>query len=62
MLTLEGQRRMVAERIADALFVNGAEEKTGRLVLELLNGKYGGAWCKEAAIDQIERVLEDMRL
>ena len=51
------QSTALAERIARVLFRNGLGHRARRLVLELENGKDGGGWCKQAVIDQIEKIL-----
>ena len=57
MRRCEVTRELLAWKIADALFTNGMKEKATRLVLELPSKRDGGGWSKQAAIDQIARVL-----
>ena len=63
-----GSVRALAQRIADGLFVNGAGNRAGRLVLEMPGGLLGrlpdgthgshGGWCEKAAVDRIEGILK----
>lgn len=49
--------KILAEEIADELFVNGTGEQAGRLVLELHNMRNGGGWCKGVVKAKIEEIL-----
>lgn len=51
------ETRELAQRIADALFTNGAGQEARRLVLELDGGRDGGGWCKKAVADRIAAAL-----
>jgi hypothetical protein len=50
--------RKLAARIADDLFVNGANQKAQRLVIELENGTTGGGWSRLAVTDRVEAILK----
>ena len=55
--------RLIAEKIAEELFVNGNGDKADRIQLcqksgGLLERDLGG-WCKASAVAAIERVLEE---
>ena len=52
------QKRRVATKIAEELFIGGMQQEAQRLVLEIEAGKFGGGWCKSAVIDLIERHLK----
>jgi len=43
----------LAHRIAERLFTNGANQRAGRLVLEMVGGHDGGGWCYDAVVAQI---------
>ena len=49
----------LAKRIADYLFINGAGQQADRLVLMLPDERDGGGWCKQAAMDQIDRAIRE---
>jgi len=48
----------VAQKIVSELFTNGDGENAKRLVLELENGKNGGAWIKITAFSVIKKILD----
>jgi hypothetical protein len=49
-------RLLLAEKIAEALFVNGQGERAERLML-VKGGRDLGGWGYEPAIDQITKVI-----
>lgn len=58
MSTPEHARHILAQQIADALFASGNGEKAENLTLRHEDGTFLGGWCREAAIDRIEKVIE----
>lgn len=55
-------RRVLARRIAEELFTNGAGQFANRLVLELPDGSDGGGLAFGPAIDRIEKALKGQPL
>jgi hypothetical protein len=57
-------RREVAEKIAEAIFVNGQGQKAERLVLTVDGPPQRdlGGWGFRPIIDQIEKVLADVEI
>lgn len=47
----------LARKIAEALFTNGFNERAVRLRLEMPDGKYGGGWGFEPAVDIITKTI-----
>lgn len=53
------QYRLLAERIATRLFMNGMGQRAIRLQLRLLpDERDGGGWCFQAVVDVIMEELE----
>lgn len=59
MSTVENNRKIIAQKIADRLFKNACGEVALRLVLHLQGDRNGGGWVKPSAIKQIEEVLNE---
>ena len=55
--------RLIAEKIVEELFTNGNGDRADRIQLCQKSGgileRSLGGWCKKAAVDVIERVLEE---
>jgi len=54
--------RRIAERIAKALFTNGAGEKANRLELKDINERGLGGWGFEPAVRHITRILTETEM
>ncbi len=52
---------LLAERIADVLFVNGAKQRADRLQMCDANNKDLGGWNRRAVVDQVLTVLKERR-
>lgn len=62
MTTPKSSHRILAQQIADALFESSTGHKAVRLVLmvDIAGVEFdSGGWCREAAIDRIEKALKE---